>query len=132
MLVTPDNHPLLRLGRPVTLAEVAQYPLLCYKRISPIHTALLDAFSAAGVTPHIAYELDDETAIGGMVQRGVGISLCLDNSLLRPFALPRVPLAEEMPERIVYCAFRADGNLSAGLRRFLHHLRTAGKNGNPG
>lgn len=123
VLVTPEDHPLLRLGRPVTLAEVAQYPLLCYKRISPIHTALLDAFAAAGITPCIAYELDDETAIGGMVQRGMGISLCLNNSLLRPFALPCVPLAEPMPERVVYCAFRADGDLSPGLRRFLHHLR---------
>ena len=123
VLVTPEDHPLQRLGRPVTLAEIAQYPLLSYKRISPIHTALLEAFSAAGITPHIAYELDNETAIGGMVQRGMGISLCLDNSLLHPFALPRVPLAEPMPERIVYCAFRAGGDLSPNLRCFLHHLR---------
>ena len=131
VLVTPENHPLQRLGRPVTLAEIAQYPLLSYKRISPIHPLLLEAFSAAGIAPHIAYELDDETAIGGMVQRGMGISLCLDNSLLQPFALSRVPLAEPMPERIVYCAFRAGGDLSPNLRRFLHHLRAMSSVGEP-
>ena len=123
VLVTPQNHPLLKLGRPVTLSEIALYPLLCYKRFSPMHTALLEAFAAAGITPRIAYELDDETAIGGMVQSGAGISLCLDNNLLRPFALPRVPLAEPMPRRTVYFAFRAKGDLSPNLRRFLHHLR---------
>ena len=52
------------------------------------------------------------------------VSRCvLTTSLLHPFALPHVPLAEPMPERIVYCAFRAGGDLSPNLRRFLHHLR---------
>ena len=127
VLVTPPDHPLLHLGRPATLAEVAQYPLLCYKKVSPMHTALLAVFSDAGVTPHIAYELDDETAIGGMVQSGAGISLCLNNSLLRPFALPQVPLSDPMPERIVYFAFRMQGDLSPQLRSFLRHLRASGE-----
>lgn len=125
-LVTPPDHPLLRLGRPVTLAEAAQYPLLCYKKVSPIYTALMDTFLNAGITPHIAYELDDETAIGGMVQSGAGISICLSNSLLRPFALPHVPLADPMPERIVYFAFRTQGDLSPHLRCFLQYLRPSG------
>ena len=126
VLVTPPGHPLLRLGRPVTLAEAAQYPLLCYKKVSPIYTALLDTFLAAGIAPHIAYELDDETAIGGMVQSGAGISICLSNSLLRPFALPQAPLADPMPERIVHFAFRPQGDLSPHLRSFLRHLRASG------
>lgn len=124
-LVTPPDHPLLRLGRPVTLAEVASYPLLCYKKASPMHTVLLETFAAVGITPHIAYELDNETAIGGMVQSGAGVSICLDNTLLRPFALPHVPLADPMPKRIAYFAFRMQGDLSPHLRSFLHHLRAS-------
>lgn len=108
VLVTPPNHPLSRQGRPVTLAEIARYPLLTYKAISPVRSLLMEVFAAAGLAPNIAYELDDETAIGGMVASGAGVSLCLDVSLLAPFALARVPVADELPKRVVYFAFRAN------------------------
>ena len=48
----------------MTPAEAAQHPPLCCKKVSPIYTALLNAFLAAGITPHIACEPDDETGIG--------------------------------------------------------------------
>ena len=108
VLVTPPNHPLAQLGRAVTLAEIARYPLLTYKSISPVHALLMEVFAAAGLTPQIAYELDDETAIGGMVASGAGISLCLDVSLLAPFALARVPVADSLPKRVVCFACRAN------------------------
>ena len=106
VLITPPNHPLARLNRPVTLAEIARYPLLTYKSTSPVHHLLMEVFAAAGLTPDIAYALDDETAIGGMVASGAGLSLCLDVSLLTPFALARVPVADPLPKRVVYFAFR--------------------------
>lgn len=121
-LVTPADHPLVKLGRPVTLREIAQYPLLCYKPFSPIHALVLQAFAAVGAAPQIAYELDDETAIGGMVQSGAGISLCLDTDLLRPFPLARVPLADSMPRRLVYAAYRAAEPPPEPLQRFLDFL----------
>ena len=108
VLITPPNHPLAQLSRAVTLAEIARYPLLTYKAVSPVHTLLMDVFAAAGLTPQIAYELDDETAIGGMVASGAGISLCLDVSLLAPFALARVPVADSLPTRVVCFACRAN------------------------
>ena len=39
----------------MTPAEAAQHPPLCCKKVSPIYTALLNAFLAAGITPHIAW-----------------------------------------------------------------------------
>ena len=107
-MITPPNHPLAQLSRAVTLAEIARYPLLTYKAVSPVHTLLMGVFAAAGLTPQIAYELDDETAIGGMVASGAGISLCLDVSLLAPFALARVPVADSLPTRVVCFACRAN------------------------
>ena len=106
VLIAPPNHPLAQLNRPVSLDELLRYPLLTYKSISPVHHLLMEVFAAAGLTPNIAYELDDETAIGGMVASGAGISLCLNVSLLAPFALARVPIAETLPKRVVYFAFR--------------------------
>ena len=106
VLIAPPNHPLAQLNRPVSLDELLRYQLLTYKSISPVHHLLMEVFAAAGLTPNIAYELDDETAIGGMVASGAGISLCLDVSLLAPFALARVPIAETLPKRVVYFAFR--------------------------
>ena len=121
-LVTPAGHPLAQLGRPVTLREVASYPLLCYKKCSPVHELIVRAFAAAGAAPQIAYELDDETAIGGMVQSGAGVSLCLDTRLLRPFALHRVPLADPLPQRLVYFACREADSRNEPVRRFLEFL----------
>lgn len=36
VLVTPPDHPLAQLRRPVALDEIARYPLLIYKSFSPV------------------------------------------------------------------------------------------------
>lgn len=122
VLVTPPDHPLAQLRRPVALDEIARYPLLTYKSISPVHHLLMEVFAAAGLAPVIAYQLDDETAIGGMVASGAGISLCLDVSLLTPFALSRVPIADSLPKRVVYFVLRENTPKNAAVMGLLEKM----------
>lgn len=98
------------------------YPLLIYKSFSPVHHLLMEVFAAAGLAPVIAYELDDETAIGGMVASGAGISLCLDVSLLTPFALSRVPIADSLPKRVVYFVLRENTPKNAAVMGLLEKM----------
>lgn len=119
LLLAPEDHPLRQLGRPATLADVAAFPLITYRPISPVRTLIDTAFADASLRPSIAYELDDETAIGGMVACGMGVAIVLDTALLSSCMLTPVPAELTMPERVIYLAYRSSGACSPALRSFL-------------
>ncbi|MGN0997119.1 MAG: LysR family transcriptional regulator [Candidatus Ventricola sp.] len=119
LLLAPQDHPLRRLDRPATLADVAAWPLITYRAGNPVRALIDDAFAAASLRPSIVYELDDETAIGGMVSGGMGVAIVLDTCLLRSCTLTPVPAELSMPERVVCLAYRHGGPCSPALRSFL-------------
>ena len=57
-----------------------------------------------------------------MVASGAGLSLCLDVSLLTPFALVRVPVADPLPKRVVYFAFRKNTPKDAAVMGLLEKM----------
>ena len=51
-----------------------------------------------------------------------GISLCLDVSLLTPFALSRVPIADSLPKRVVYFVLRENTPKNAAVMGLLEKM----------
>lgn len=119
VLLAPAGHPLRELGRSATLEDVARFPLITYRADNPIRSLIDEGFAAASLRPQVVYELDDETAISGMVQCGAGVAIALDTCLLSPCPLSPVPSALALPERIVHLAYRKAGAHTPALSRFL-------------
>jgi DNA-binding transcriptional LysR family regulator len=73
-LITPPRHPLLRARR-VTLADLAQVPLILFERGSTGRQHVMDAFHTQGLSPHVDMETTNTEIIVRMVEAGLGLSI---------------------------------------------------------
>ncbi|MDD3651435.1 LysR substrate-binding domain-containing protein [Immundisolibacter sp.] len=69
----PD-HPLVT-ARPLTLAAIAQHPLVTYSFAFDGHSALEDCFTAAGLHPRLALTAVDTSVLKRYVREGFGVGL---------------------------------------------------------
>ena len=73
-LVTPLRHPLLNRPR-ITLAEIAEFPLVLFERGSSGRQHVVEAFHAASLTPSVEMEATTTQIIVRMVEAGLGVSI---------------------------------------------------------
>lgn len=74
MVVVPPSHPLA--GRKsVDLREIAGEKLVTWNKNCASRGEIEALYKKVGVTPEIAYEVQDETMITGIVSRGMGIGI---------------------------------------------------------
>lgn len=73
-LVTPPGHPLLRRRR-LTLAELADLPLILFERGSTGRTHVIEAFRGQQLAPRVEMETTNTEIIVRMVEAGLGLSI---------------------------------------------------------
>jgi LysR family transcriptional regulator, cys regulon transcriptional activator len=82
-IVLPPGHPLLTLDRPVTLADLALYPIITYEQGYTGRSHIDEAFAEAGLEPEVVLTAMDADVIKTYVEleMGVGIvaSIALDD-----------------------------------------------------
>src|SRR5215472_2700873 len=108
----------------VTLADLSGQPLVCLPRGSGLRARLDEAYAAAGLSPHIAFEASSPEAVADLAAHGLGVAF-----LPGPFAefrkdrLAVLQLdARELRGRLVL-AWRAAGPASPAGRALVQHLR---------
>ena len=74
VLVVPEGHPLLAVDR-VTLADIAQYPLVAYEQAFTGRRLVERAFEQAGLSPKVALSAIDADVIKACVERGLGVAI---------------------------------------------------------
>ena len=73
-VVVPPKHPLLEEKR-LTLARIAQYPIITYDFAFSGRGKINDAFEKAGIAPNIALTAIDADVIKTYVELGLGIGI---------------------------------------------------------
>jgi DNA-binding transcriptional LysR family regulator len=101
-LVAPPRHPLLHRPR-LTLADLADQPLIFFERGSTGRQHVLDAFHGQGLSPRIELETTNTEIVVRMVEAGLGLAL--------------VPL---MPDGSVTRGHRVGVRMLRGLVRPIH------------
>jgi len=74
-ILVPDGHPLLRLARPLTLEDVAEWPLVTYVFGFTGRSQLDEAFQRSGLTPNVVFTAADADVIKTYVRLGLGIGI---------------------------------------------------------
>ncbi len=74
-IIVPRDHPLAGTGRPPTLEELAQHPLVTYTFSTRHESSLLKAFREAGLTPNVAFTARDADVIKTYVRMGLGVGV---------------------------------------------------------
>ena len=73
-VITPPNHPLLK-EKKLTLAKIAQYPIITYDFAFSGRGKINAAFEAANIQPNIALTAIDADVIKTSVELGLGIGI---------------------------------------------------------
>ncbi|UTH72528.1 HTH-type transcriptional regulator CysB [Chromobacterium sp. IIBBL 290-4] len=74
-VVVPKNHPLTELGREITLADIADHPIVTYDFAFAGRSKINKAFSDQGLTPNVVLTAIDTDVIKTYVSLGLGIGI---------------------------------------------------------
>lgn len=74
-IVVPPEHPLLELNEPVTLAQLAQYPIVTYELGYTGRAHIDEAFAREGLAPDIVLSAMDADVIKTYVELGMGVGV---------------------------------------------------------
>jgi len=74
-VIVPGGHPLQRLGRPLGLADIAEYPVITYERGYTGRAHIDDAFAREGLIPHVVLTAMDADVIKTYVELELGIGI---------------------------------------------------------
>jgi DNA-binding transcriptional LysR family regulator len=79
--VVPHGHPLAKLGRPLRIQDLAEYPLVSYESSLQAESSLRRAFTAAELTPRIACTSADADLIKTYVLAGLGVGILAEMAI---------------------------------------------------
>ena len=74
-IVVPPGHPLLDQAEPVTLRQLARYPIITYQAGYTGRSHIDDAFAAAGLQPDVVLTAMDADVIKTYVELGMGVGI---------------------------------------------------------
>ena len=74
-IVVPPGHELLDLDGPVSLAELARFPIITYELGYTGRTRIDEAFTGAGLTPDIVLSAMDADVLKTYVELGMGVGI---------------------------------------------------------
>jgi LysR family cys regulon transcriptional activator len=74
-IVVPPDHPLLAHSEPVTLAQLAQFPIITYEHGYTGRSHIDDAFAKEGLSPDVVLTAMDADVIKTYVELGMGVGI---------------------------------------------------------
>jgi LysR family transcriptional regulator, cys regulon transcriptional activator len=74
-IVVPPDHPLLAHSGPVTLAQLAQFPIITYEHGYTGRSHIDDAFAKEGLSPDVVLTAMDADVIKTYVELGMGVGI---------------------------------------------------------
>lgn len=74
VVIVPSDHPLAdQYG--VDLRDTLKYPYIHFKKSSGMRSVIDELYEEIGQDPNIAYEIDEDQVVAGMVAAGFGIAI---------------------------------------------------------
>ncbi|NLR75522.1 MULTISPECIES: HTH-type transcriptional regulator CysB [Leeia] len=126
--VVPEGHPLLQLQRPITLADIGQYPLITYDFAFAGRSKMQKAFESAGIEPNVVLTAIDSDVIKTYVGLGLGIGILATMAFepQRDTQLRAIDASHLFEPSTTRIGFRRDAYLRSFafdfMKRFAPHL----------
>ncbi len=117
-VVHPDDP--LAAAETVTVAELAERPLICLPRGTGIRTAVEDGWAASGRTPRIGLEASSPAVLAELASRGLGVAIVpMSTADAQGAGLQVLRIAEPRLRGRIELAWRRDGPLSPATRALI-------------
>ncbi len=103
VVVVPKRHPLAEMES-ITLAEAAPYPQIFFTQSSGLRPTIEKLFAKAKSTPNIAYEIEEDSAMAGLVAKDFGIAVMPEVPILKYLDVKTLRITDPVIERFIYMA----------------------------
>lgn len=117
VLIVSENHP-LACKDTINLKETEKYPFVYFNKESGIRPIIDNIFSQAGVNPNIICEVEEDTAVAGLVSINYGIAILPNISALKNFNIKTLHIADIKYERYIYMASLKNKYLIPSVKLF--------------
>lgn len=90
VVIVPLSHPLAEFNR-IDLADTLPYPQIVFAKRSGLRPIIDRLFKKCGGMPTIAYEIEEDQAVAGLVAEDFGIAV-----------VPNMPILDSMPLKVIH------------------------------
>jgi DNA-binding transcriptional LysR family regulator len=117
VLIVPTDHPLANKDT-IDLIETIPYPQIIFTKKSGLRPIIDDLFNQIGKQPKVAYEVEEDQVIAGLVSKNFGIAVCPNMPMLNSMNLKVLQIASPNWERFFYLAVIKDRQLTPVVQKF--------------
>lgn len=121
VLIVPLNHPLSN-KKSVDLRETLEYSQIIFSEKSGLRIIIDDLFQKINEKPKIAYEIDEDQVIAGLVSKNFGIAIVPYMPILEFMDVKALEIKYPSWERNFYLATLKDSYLSPAVKIFKEYI----------
>ena len=121
VILTPKDHELAKLDRPVTLRDIARYPLVSYVFSFESDQSLKEVFASEGLDANVVFTARDSDVIKTYVRMGLGIGV-VAGMAFEPDdrqTLTAIPAKDVFPRSTTWIGIRRNKMLRCYMADFL-------------
>lgn len=107
VMIVPLDHPLAARDS-VELIETIPYPQIVFSKKSGLRPVIEGLFRQIGARPDVAYEVEEDEVVAGLVANGFGIAVCPNMPILNSMKLKALHITSPKWERNFYMAMLKD------------------------
>ncbi len=117
VLIVSQNHP-LACNDTVDLKETENYPFVYFNKESGIRPVIDNLFLQAEIKPKIICEVEEDTAVAGLVSINYGIAILPKIPMLKNFNVKTIHISNITYERYIYMASLKNRYLTPSVKVF--------------
>ncbi len=117
VLIVPPNHR-LAAQHTAELAQVLDEPFIQYAHGSGLRHVINDMFAQINASPKVAYEIQEDQVIAGLVAQGFGVSIVPYMEMLLRLNVKILQISHPVPNRMFYLVTDPTVTLSPAAEEF--------------
>ena len=121
VLAVPKNHPLAMYDT-VDLKDTVDYPQIYFQKGSGLRPVIDQMYEQISVFPKIAFEIEEDGSMAGLVAQGFGIAVMPDIPILKTLDVKTLTITNPEYERHVYLATMKKRYLSPVAKSFIQFV----------
>lgn len=122
VVVVAKNHPLAAKDE-IALEETEPYQQIFFTQESGLRPTIEKLFRQADVQPEIAYEIEEDNAMAGLISRNFGIAVMPDIPILKYLDVKRLRITRPVIERHIYMAQVKDRYQPPVVHKFMQYVQ---------
>ena len=117
VLVVPTEHELAAREK-IRIEEIADYPQIYFAKGSGLREAVDEMYEAAGRTPNIAYETEEDQVMAGLAARNFGVAIVPYIDVLRRLDVKVIEIDAARSRRDIYMVTEEGRTLKPAAQNF--------------